>query len=91
MKIEFEELCIQELESFYKTLTDEIESLQGNPLILDFSMVEKIDLSTIQLLISLKKYFELNDMGLIFMNIDSPFVIQTINTYKLSEYFGVES
>lgn len=91
MKIKFDELCIQEVESFYKSLQDEISMLQGNPLILDFSNVEKIDLSAIQILISLKKYFESNDMELILINLSSGQVLQTINTFNLNHNLGLES
>ena len=90
MKIKFDELCIQEAEAFYKLLLDEIENLQGNPLILDFSNIEKIDLSTIQILISLKKYCESINMDLILINMNSSQVQQTINTFKLNSSLGLE-
>ena len=91
MKIKFDELCIQEAEAFYKQLLDEIDNLQGNPLILDFSNIEKIDLSTIQILISLKKYCESINMDLILINMNSSQVQQTINTFKLNSSLGLES
>lgn len=91
MKIKFDELCIQEVESFYKSLQEEIAILQGNPLILDFSSVEKIDLSAIQILISLKKYSESIDMDLILINLSSSQVKQTINTFNLNDNLGLES
>ena len=91
MKIKFDELCIQEAEAFYKLLLDEIENLQGNPLILDFSNIEKIDLSIIQILISLKKHCESINMDLILINMNSSQVQQTINTFKLNSSLGLES
>ena len=90
MKIKSEELCIQEIESFYKLLQDEITNLQGNPLILDFINVEKIDLSAIQVLISLKKHCESIGMDLIFINMDSSQIQQTINTFNLNHNLGLE-
>lgn len=90
MKIKFDELCIQEVESFYKLLQDEISILQGNPLILDFSNVEKIDLSAIQIIISLKKYCESINMDFILINLNSSQVKQTINTFNLNNIIGLD-
>lgn len=91
MKIKFDELCIQEAEAFYKLLQDEISNLQGNPLILDFSDIEKIDLSAIQILISLKKYCESINIDFILINMDSSQVQQAINTFNLNHSLGLES
>lgn len=91
MKITFDELCIQEVDSFYKTLKEELTILQGNPLILDFSNVEKIDMSAIQILISLKKHCKSSNIDLMYLNMDSSLVQLAINTFNLNEEFGLKS
>ena len=52
MKIDKDELTIYEVESFYKELLDEFD--KGNVSI-DISSLNKIDMSGIQLLLSVKK------------------------------------
>lgn len=54
MKIEFNELTINEIDSFYNSLLS-IDASEGK-ILLDFEDVEIIDLSIYQLLISFKKY-----------------------------------
>jgi len=91
VKIIFDELCIQEVDSFYKILKQELSILQGNPLILDFSNVEKIDMSAIQVLISLKKQCEISNIDLIYLNMNSPQVQSSIDTFNLNEDLGLKS
>lgn len=91
MKIIFDELCIQEVDSFYKILIEELSALQGNPLILDFTNVEKIDMSAIQVLISLKKHCVSSNIDLIYLNMNSSQVQLAIDTFNLNKDFGLKS
>ena len=90
MKIAFDELCIQEVESFYKVIKEELTVLHGNPLILDFSNVEKIDMSAIQVLISLKKQCENSNIDLMYLNMNSSQVQLAIDTFNLNEELGLK-
>ena len=89
MKIKFDELCIQEAQSFYKIIMDELSIIKNNPLILDFSNIEKIDLSAIQILIALKRYCETSNISLTFINLDAIQVQETIKTFNLYDELGL--
>lgn len=88
MKIKFEELTISEVEAFYNTLVEEIKKIDHNELILDFSEVEKIDLSGVQVLLALKKYT--NNLKIKFTNIESNQLQQAIKRYNLKELLGMD-
>ena len=90
MKIKFDELCIQEAEDFYKIILDELSIIKNNPLILDFSNVEKVDLSAIQILIALKRYCEDLDISLTYINLDSKQVKETIKTFNIYNELGLK-
>lgn len=90
MKIKFDELCIQEAESFYKTINDELSIIENNPLILDFSNIEKIDLSAIQIIIALKRYCKLSDIPLSLINLESSQVKESIKTFNLYTELGLK-
>jgi anti-anti-sigma regulatory factor len=91
VKITFDELCIQEVDSFYNTLIEELAVLQGNPLILDFTNVEKIDMSAIQVLISLRKHCEKSNIDLMYLNMNSSQVQLAIDTFNLNQDLGLTS
>jgi len=83
MKIEKDELSIYEVESLYKDLLDEFKK---DEVIIDMSSVNKIDMSIIQLFVSLQKscqeitkHFELihvnEELKEIFSNCASEFLL----------------
>ncbi|XPV69911.1 MAG: STAS domain-containing protein [Halarcobacter sp.] len=89
MKIEFDELTISEAEAFYKLLTENIDNLENNELTLDFNDVEKIDLSCVQVLFSLKKFCTNTNINLSFTNLQSKQLQKTIKTYNLEKLLGL--
>lgn len=91
MKIEFEELSISEAETFYKVLLEYTKTLEGNELVLDFSEVEKIDLSIIQIFYALKNYTSKLNINLKSINISSTQLQQTIKIYNLENILGIVS
>ena len=88
MKIEFEELTIVKINDFYNLISDELKDLENETLVLDFENVEKIDLSNIQLLISLKKYCLNKNIHLQLQNIISQQIKQSFEIYNLNEHLG---
>ena len=89
MKISLTELSITEIETFYKMILDHLNHLDGSILTLDFESVESVDLSVIQLLLSLKKYCDGVDITMNCINIQSEQFKQSITTYNLVEKLGV--
>ncbi len=91
MKITFDELCIQDIESFYKILLNEVSNINNKSFILDFIDVERVDLSAIQLIISLKKYCDSLDISLELININSSQLEQSIQIFNLENILGIKS
>ena len=75
-KIEYEKLTIYEVESFHKDLL-QLCSKEEKALILDFSGVQKIDMTAIQLLLSTQKTCEQKSSQLILENVSSD-LLETI-------------
>jgi len=87
MVFEFEELDVYNIQKSYEKLLDEAK--KDDEIVLDFEKVLKIDLSYIQLLLSLKKYCDKNNKKLIFKNINSNKLKQTIKLFKADELLGI--
>jgi anti-anti-sigma regulatory factor len=60
-----------------------LEHLNENPIIIYMDDVESVDLATIQLFLSLKKYCELNNIELKFENIGSRVLLDKLKFFKL--------
>lgn len=90
MIVEFEELIIQDIESIHKVLLDEVSKIEEKSFILDFAQVERIDLSAIQLILSLKKYCESLNIDLKFINMNSSQLKQSIKVFNLTNLLGIE-
>lgn len=89
MIIEFNELSIIEIEEFKSLLLDTIKNLSDDTLTLDFSSVEKIDLISIQVLISCKKYCDDLDIKFNCINLQSNQLKQSIEIYNLKHTLGI--
>ncbi len=89
MKITFDELNIARTENFHDSILETLKDNKGDTFTLDFESVEKIDLSNIQLLISLKKYCNANNIELKLENLNSEQIKQSINIYNLNEQLGI--
>lgn len=89
MKISFEELTIYEIDSFHKKVLKEIQNSKSS-FTLNFSTVKKIDLNVIQLLLSIKKYCDENDISLKFTNIETKQVKQTFKIFNVVDMLGIE-
>lgn len=87
MKIPFEELTIYEVEQFHQALLNELDTddNSSNSLILDFSQVKKIDLNTIQLILSLKKTCDEKSIEFQLSNIVARQVKQTFKLFNLEQ------
>lgn len=91
MKISFEEITINEIEEFYKMIQEELNSLSEKKLVLDFENVEQIDLITIQILISLKKYCNDKQIELEFLNMSSRNILESIEVYNLQKHLELDN
>ncbi len=89
MKITFDELNIARTENFHDSILEKLKDNKGDTFTLDFESVEKIDLSNIQLLISLKKYCNANNIELKLDNLNSEQIKQSIKIYNLDEQLGI--
>lgn len=87
MKIEIEELNIKNIEDFHKQIVDELKS--SNSIELDFEDVKKIDLATLQLIVSTKKHCEASKIDYKLINLNTKSVKQTISLLNLKESLGV--
>lgn len=90
MRIAFDELCIQDIESFYKILFNEVSNIKDNSFILDFIEVERVDMSAIQLILSLKKHCDSLDINLKLININSSQLKQSIQIFNLENILGIK-
>lgn len=91
MKIEFSEISMIEIESFYNLLLNDITTFKENIYTLDFSEVETLSLPAIQILISLKKYCDNESIQLESININSATILQSLEIYNLKNILGVKS
>ena len=85
MKIHLEELNIYEVDNFYKKLLKEVTSTKYSSFTLNFINVEKIDLSNVQLILSLKKYCDDKNITLKFTNIKSDNVKHILSMFNLNQ------
>ncbi|WP_455755957.1 STAS domain-containing protein [Sulfurimonas sp.] len=90
MKVLFSELGVLETEKFHQLLLDKIEHIEEDVLTLDFSDVERIDLSNFQIIISLKKYCDTKDISLKLENMNSKDIKKSIQIYNLYEALGLK-
>ena len=89
MKISFKELNIYEIEKFHQKVLKDILSAKTS-FTLNFSDVQKIDLSNIQLILSLKKYCDEKNIKLNITNIKAKQIKQTLKMFNLNSTLGVE-
>jgi len=90
MKISYNELTIYEIENLHKKIVKEIAKAKTS-FTLNFENVEKIDLSTLQLLLSLKKECESKKIKLKLINTDARQIKKMIKMYNLYEQLGLSS
>ena len=90
MKISFNELTIYEIEAFHQKLLKEITPIK-NTFTLNFADVQKIDLSNIQLILSLKKYCDDKNIHLKLINIQSKQLKQTFRLFNINERLNLTS
>ena len=88
MKISFTELNIHESENFHSKILKELESTNSS-FTLNFANVKEIDLNSIQLILSLKKYCDENNINLKITNIEARQVKQSFKMYNLNTALGV--
>jgi anti-anti-sigma factor len=90
MKISFKELNIYGIDKFHQKVLKDIETAKTS-FTLNFTDVQKIDLSNIQLILSLKKYCDEKNIKLHITNIKAKQVKQTFKMFNLNTVLGVES
>jgi len=90
VKLEFTEISMIEIESFYNQILEDINKFTGETYTVDFSAVEILSLPAIQVLISLKNYCDNQNIKLECINIYSNSIIQLLETYNLKEKLGVK-
>ncbi|MCU7836797.1 MAG: STAS domain-containing protein [gamma proteobacterium symbiont of Taylorina sp.] len=88
MKILLNELNIYEVENCHKKILKEVQSVKSS-FTLNFSNVEKIDLNSIQLILSLKKYCDEKAIHLKLTNIEARQVKQTFKMFNLNQTLGI--
>ena len=88
MKISYTELTIYEIENLQKKIVKEMAKAKTS-FTLNFANVEKIDLSTIQLLLSLKKECESKNIKLKLTNCEARQIKQMIKLFNLKEQLGL--
>ena len=89
MKISFKELNIYEIEKFHQKVLKDILSAKTS-FTLNFTDVQKIDLSNIQLILSLKKYCDEQGIKLNITSIKTKQIKQTFKMFNLNPTLGVE-
>ena len=89
MKITFKELNIYEIEKFHQKILKDIQTTKKS-FTLNFADVQKIDLSNIQLILSLKKYCDEKGIKLNITNVTAKQVKQTLKMFNLNATLGVE-
>ncbi len=88
-KISFNELIIDKIDDLHAQLLEEIEKVEDNKISIDFTDIKKMDLSAIQLFLSLKKYCEASNIELKIENLNSKSIKQTLTMLNLTEALGV--
>ena len=88
MKIALKEINIYEIEKLYKKILKDVSSVKSS-YTLNFENVEKIDLSGIQLILSLKKYCDKNSISLKLININSVQIKEIFEQFSLNKSLGL--
>lgn len=89
MKISFNELTIEKIDDLHAELLEELEKVEDNTITLDFEDIKKMDLSAIQLLLSLQKYCVTSKIALKIENLNSKSIKQTLSMLNLNKVLGV--
>ncbi len=90
MTLGFDELNIYEISNFKQEILNALEENESKDKFeLDFEFVESIDLSSIQLLLSLKKYCDDKKLKLQLININAKSIRQKLKLFNLNETLGV--
>ena len=90
MTLGFDELNIYEISNFKQEILNALEENESKDKFeLDFEFVESIDLSSIQLLLSLKKYCNNKKLQLQLININAKSIRQKLKLFNLNETLGV--
>ena len=89
MEVLFKELNIYEIDKFHQKLLEDVKT-SDESFVLDFIDVQKIDLSNIQLILSLKKYCDEKNIKLNITNIKAKQIKQTLKMFNLNSTLGVE-
>jgi len=90
MKIEFSEISMIEIESFYTQLLEDVSTFHGETYSLDFVNVEVLSLPAIQVLLALKKHCDDENIKLECLNITSDSILQSLEIYNLKDKLGVK-
>ncbi len=88
MKISFSELNLYEVENFHQKILKDLKKANSS-FTLNFSDVQKIDLNNIQLLLSIKKYCDLNSIELKLTHIESKQIKQQFKLFNVTEILGL--
>jgi len=88
MKISFKEISIYNIESLQQDILSELKTAKTS-FLLDFEEVSRMDLNSIQLLISLKKYCQNNDLSLELKHINARQIKQMFRTLNLNDFLGI--
>ena len=90
MTVGFDELNIYEISNFKQEILNTLEENESKDKFeLDFEFVESIDLCSIQLLLSLKKYCDEKKLKLQLININAKSIRQKLKLFNLNETLGV--
>ena len=90
MKITLEELNIYKVEEFHKKILKDLEKANSS-FTLNFTNVKKVDLNSIQLILSLKKYCDEKSIDLKITNIEARQVKQSFKMFNLYSLLGIKS
>jgi len=88
LKISYEELNIYEVEKFHNDILECIQSGTSS-FTLDFINVDKIDLSSIQVLLSAKKYCDEKNIKFTLTNINARQIKQTFKILNLNSLLDI--
>ena len=89
MVIRFTELNMYEVENFYKDIMEDLAN--GEPsFILDFINVKKIDLNNIQLILSIKKFCDQQNIKFQIININSKQIEQIFKMINIKKLIGLD-
>jgi len=90
MKISYNELTVYEIEILHKKILKEVTKAKTS-FTLNFENVEKIDLSTLQLLLSLKKECEAQNIKLKLVNLEARQIKKMLKMFNVTEKLGLSN